>query len=61
MWGETHYDKYNATNFPQGTLNHTANYVEEKTGIPQGLAALGMVLGLAYVGYKAAKYLSKNL
>ena len=59
-WGEVHDDEYNATDFPSGTLMHAANYTEEKTGIPKGLAAFGLVLGLGYVGYKALKYLDEN-
>lgn|SRR5690242_19394659 len=55
-WGEVHYDEYNATDFPTGTVNHAAKYTEEKTGIPQGLATAGIVLGAGYVGYKILKY-----
>jgi hypothetical protein len=45
-WDEVHYDKHNTIDFTTGTLMHAANYTEEKTGIPKGLAALGIVLGL---------------
>ena len=59
--GYAHIDKFNATDIPIGTINHTSNYVEEKTGIPQGLVALGVVaLGL-FAGYKAIKWAEKNL
>ena len=61
IWGEVHYDQYNATDFPKGTVSHASNYVEEKTGIPKGLITLAIVLGSAYVGYKTLKYLSKKL
>lgn len=61
IWGEVHYDQYNATNFPKGTVEHASNYVEEKTGIPQGLVTLGIVLAGAYVTYKAIKFISKKL
>ena len=59
--GYVHIDKFNATDVPSGAINHTSNYVEEKTGIPQGLATLGIAaLGL-FVGYKAYKWAEKNL
>lgn len=61
LLGEIHNDKYNATDVPIGTINHASKYVEEKTSIPQGLATLGIVLGLGYIGYKTIKYLSKNI
>lgn len=55
-WGEVHRDEHNATDFPVGTVNHAAKYAEEKTGIPQGLVALGIVLGAGYAAYKILKY-----
>ena|SRR5438128_11767564 len=61
LWGEVHYDEHNATDFPAGTVKHASKYTEEKTGIPQGLVTFGIVLSGAYLGYKAIKYLSKNL
>jgi hypothetical protein len=60
LLGEIHYDKYNATDIPVGTINHASNYVEEKTSIPKGLVALGIVLGLGYIGYKTIKHFSKS-
>ena len=60
-WGEVHYDEHNATDVPVGTIMHAAKYTEEKTGIPKGLAALGIAFGLGYVGYKALKYLDEKL
>ena len=60
-WGEVHYDQYNATDVPVGTVNHFSNYVEEKTGLPQGLVTLATVgLGL-YAGYKALTWAENNL
>lgn len=61
LLGEVHYDEYNATDVPVGTINHASKYVEEKTNIPKGLVALGIVVGLVYVGYKTVKYLNKKL
>lgn len=55
-WGELHHDEYNATDFPIGTVNHTAKYVEEKTGIPQELATAGIIIGAGYIGYKILKH-----
>lgn len=56
-WGEVHHDEHNATDFPIGTINHAAKYTEEKTGIPQGLAAVGITAAGLYAGYKLLKYL----
>lgn len=59
--GYVHIDKFNATDIPLGTINHASNYVEEKTGIPQGLVTLGgIALGL-FAGYKTIKWAKKNL
>ena len=59
--GDEHIDKFNATDFPLGTINHATNYVEEKTGIPKDLVALGCIaLGL-FVGCKTGKWAYKNL
>jgi len=59
--GEVHDDEHNATDVPVGTIMHAAKYTEEKTGIPKGFAALGIVLSLGYVGYKTLKYLDDRL
>ena len=61
LWGDVHYDKYNATDIPVGTVNHFSNYVEEKTSIPKGLVALATVGLSLYVGYKAIKWAQKNI
>lgn len=57
--GDMHVDRFNATDVPVGTVRHAGNYVEEKTGIPEPLASIGMVLagiaGIAYIGYRALK------
>ncbi len=59
--GYVHIDKFNATDFSSGTINHASNYVEEETGIPKGLVTLGgIALGL-FAGYKAVKWAEKNL
>ena len=49
-WGEIHYDKYNALDFPNGTLDHLAKYTEEKTNIPEKLAKGGLIVGGLLVG-----------
>ena len=64
-YGTVHHDKYNATNFPVGTVQHVSKYTEEKTGIPAGLVTIGIaattVADTAFLGYKAIKYVSKKL
>jgi len=51
-WGEVHYDEYNATSFPIGTVNHLAKWGNEETGLPEnGLRLVGW-LGLIYAGKK---------
>jgi len=61
LFGEVHYDKYNATDFPVGTVKHFSNYTEEKTGIPARLVTLGIIAVTAFLGYKAIKYISKEI
>ena len=65
LWGDIHYDQYNATDFPKETTQHFSNYVEEKTGIPQNVvtgAIVGIVAGLSlYAGYKTAKWIGQKL
>lgn len=61
FWGNVHYDQYNATDIPVGTVKHFSNYVEEKTGIPQGLVTLAIIGVSLYGGYRAIKWASKNL
>lgn len=60
LLGEVHYDQYNVTDIPVGTINHASTYVEEKTGIPKGLVALGIVLVGAFVTIKALTYITKK-
>jgi len=60
-WGDIHYDKYNATDVPVGTVKHFSNYVEEKTGIPQGLVTLATIAVGLYAGYKTVKWANNNL
>ena len=59
-WGTVHYDKYNALDFPDGTINHLAQYTEEKTSLPAGLAKIAIVIGGVYVGYKLLKFLVED-
>ena len=34
-WLDVHWDEYNATSFPTGTVNHLAKWGNEKTGIDE--------------------------
>jgi len=61
FWGNIHYDQHNATDIPVGTTKHFSNYVEEKTGIPQGLVTLGVIAVGLFAGYKAIKWAEKNV
>lgn len=54
-WGEVHTDKFNATDFPIGTVRHASNYVEEKTGIPELITSIAAAVLVFYVGYKTLK------
>ena len=59
--GDVHVDRFNATDFPLGTIRHAPNYVEEKTGIPEPLVTGATILTGAYVAYKAVQWIDKNL
>lgn len=61
FWGSIHIDQHNATDIPVGTTKHLSNYVEEKTGIPQGLVTLGVIAVGLFAGYKAIKWADENL
>lgn len=61
LYGIVHHDKYNATDFPVGTVQHVSNYTEEKTGIPAGLVTLGIIAVSAFLGYQAIKYVAKKI
>jgi len=65
LYGTTHHDKHNATDFPVGTVQHISKYTEEKTGIPAGLVTIGIVATTvavsAFLGYKAIKYVAKKI
>jgi len=52
---EAHTDQYNATSFPIGTINHLAKWVNEKTGIDEGLLRLVGGGSLVYAGYRFFK------
>ena len=62
--GAVHHDRYNATDFPSGTVRHLSNYIEEKTGIPQDLTNIliagAFVLGAAYAGHRIAKWAGED-
>ena len=60
-WGTVHVDEHNATDFPAGTVNHGAKWMNEQTGVPEGLAKLAIILLGAYGVYRAGKWVSKNL
>jgi|APSaa5957512535_1039671.scaffolds.fasta_scaffold476233_1 hypothetical protein len=51
-WGTIHYDQYNATSFPVGTVNHLAKWGNEETGLDEGLLRLAGWAGLLYLGKK---------
>lgn len=57
--GKVHYDKFNATDVPVGTVRHFSNYVEEKSGIPQGLVNAAIILLVLYATYKTTKWTFK--
>ena len=58
-WGEEHLDQYNALDFPSGTVDHLAKYTEEKTGIPETIAAGAIVVGGLIIGSKLLQYLEE--
>ena len=51
-WGTVHYDQYNATSFPTGTINHLAKWENEETGLDERLLRLAGWAGLLYLGKK---------
>ena len=55
--GEMHDDDYNALDFPTGTVNHLAQWGNEKTGINEDLLRLGGWAALLYLGYQILKRL----
>ena len=59
--GDMHVDRFNATDFPMGTIRHASNYIEEKTGIPEPLLTGATILVGAYAAYKAAQWVDENL
>ena len=58
-WGEEHIDKYNALDFPSGTVDHLAKYSEEKIGIPETIARGVIVVGGLILGAKLLQYLEE--
>lgn len=59
-WGEVHYDEHNATNFPVGSIKHLGRYTNEKTGIPEDIATVGIAAVGLYGLYRLLKYLEEN-
>lgn len=51
-WGAVHYDEFNATSFPIGTINHLAKWENEQTGLPEEVLRLVGWVGLLYAGKK---------
>ena len=56
-WGYVHTDKHNATDFPNGTLDHASLYVNEQTGISETIAKIGIIAISLYGIYKLFKFL----
>ena len=52
QWLEVHWDQYNATSFPDGTINHLAHWGNEQTGIDEGILRLAGWGALLYAGIK---------
>ena len=59
-WGEVHEDKFNALDFPNGTVDHLSKYTEEKTGIPEIIAKGAIIVGGLVVGAKLLQYLGDS-
>lgn len=59
-WGLIHNDKFNALDFPNGTVDHLSKYTEEKTGIPHDLAKAGIILGSILIGVKLLQKLEDS-
>ena len=59
--GDMHVDRFNATDFPMGTIRHASNYVEEKTGIPEPLVTGATIFASAYIVSKIAQWANRNL
>ena len=51
-WLDVHWDEYNATSFPKGTIDHLAHWTNEKTGINENLLRLIGWGALVYAGIK---------
>jgi len=51
-WLDVHWDEYNATSFPEGTIDHLAHWTNEKTWINENLLRLIGWGALAYAGIK---------
>jgi len=54
-FGMVHCDQYNALDFPVGTLNHLAKYTNEKTGISENAARIGIAALAIYGAYRLFK------
>jgi len=51
-WLDVHWDQYNATSFPTGTVNHLAKWGNEKTGINEDVLRVAGWGALVTVGIK---------
>ena len=59
--GQVHVDEHNALDFPNGSLNHGAKYVNERTGMSEDIAKGLIVVGAAYGLHKLLKFLTRNI
>ncbi len=57
--GEVHADVYNALDFPIGTVNHVAKWMNEKFGINETVARVGLYAIGIYGAYKIGKLILK--
>ncbi len=51
-WLDVHWDEYNATSFPIGTVNHLAKWGNEKTSINEDILRVAGWRALVAVGIK---------
>ena len=57
--GIVHVDLYNALDFPIGTVNHIAKWTNEKFGINENVARIGLYAIGLYGAYKLGKSVLK--
>jgi len=59
--GTVHYDQYNATDFPTGTVNHLANFMSQRTGANEDLGRIAIWLAGGYLAYRAIRCLAESI